>query len=853
MAEKLFYFSQIGSSARVSKWYTPEHRVGWYACASVRERACQPDLALMSKPAAPPLATDDSELTSAERVSISGKWVGMPMPDSGDDPLIGLTLSDTWVVKRVLGEGGMGRVYEARHTRIERKRAAIKVLRPELSSNPEVHGRFRREAEAAAAISHPNVVSLYDVARTPQGWPYLVSELLVGMDLSDHIERVGRLGAVTAIHIATQICDALETAHRLGVIHRDLKPQNVFLVGDFASSGPPLRPMVKILDFGLSRFLDGENSSSLTKTGVVMGTPSYMAPEQARGLRADHLADVYGVGALVYAMLTGRPPFNEENPHMTILAVMERDPVRPRAIEPSITEPLEMVIQRAMAKEPSDRYPDMASLKFAIEPFGLPILSANRRNTEQTMALNPRVGSRLGLEAEADAVRLARPRLVLYILLTVAVSAVLLAILLGGIAVLTGWLAFSTSELGLLLLAAAGTSLTPAILIVRQLRRDVWHNSAKVLDLLERVRAPVVAALTALGLSLVALRFLDGVVARHVTGGLLASGAGIAWAGWNLLLPLVAGLAAGSELLRTRLQLDGASRIRRLLVGPGLSAFLIAAVVGVLYAGLVWHAAVAPPVEVPRPDPPTPVAARLAAPPAAPSVAPSAGPAKTAPEPARRTPAPRAADEQLATAIDLGVDGLLPLSERYPEDPQVLRALTMAFASRATGRVDAMAVAKRLFLVSPEARQDPDMKVLVTRGAETPGEAGKLAFELMTEYMGAAGPDLLYEIMLTRPSVTARARQYLEQPAIRDKATPALKIAYDLRQAPDCEARLPLLGRAAQLGDERALAVLQPLVQGSKKGCGKWKNLPCAAPCAAQAAEYQKTISSIARRLRERR
>jgi tRNA A-37 threonylcarbamoyl transferase component Bud32 len=773
----------------------------------------------------------------------------MPIPDSGDDPLIGITLSGTWIVRRVLGEGGMGRVYEARHTRIERKRAAIKVLRPELSSNPEVQGRFRREAEAAAAISHPNVVSLYDVDRTPQGWPYLVSELLVGTDLSNHLERVGRLGTVTAIHIVTQICDALETAHRLGVAHRDLKPQNVFLVGDFASTGPPLRPMVKILDFGLSRFLDGENSSSLTKTGVVMGTPSYMAPEQARGLRADHLADIYGVGALVYAMLTGRPPFNEETPHLTILAVMERDPVRPRAIEPSITEPLEMVIQRAMAKEPSDRYPDMASLKFAIEPFGLPMLAANRRAADQTVALAPRGGSRLGLEAEADAVRLARPRLVLYILLTVALSAALLATMLGGIAVLTGWLAFSTSELGLLLLAAIGTSLTPAILIVRQLRRDVWHNSARVLDLLARVRDPLLAALVALGLSLVALRFLDGVVARYATGGLLGSGAGMDWPGWNLLLPVVAGVAAGAELLRAKLYNDDATRLRRLLLGPGLSTGVIALTVGVLYGGLEWHEAVAPPPSAARPAPPVPIVAVTPKPP----VQPSAAPVEPRPKPPEAKPIARASDEALATAIDLGVDGLLPLSERYPEDPQVLRALTMAFASRATGRVDAMAVAKRLFVVSPEARQDPDMKVLVTRGAETPGEAGKLAFELMVEHMGAAGPDLLYEIMLTRPSVTARARQYLEQPAIRDKATPALKIAYDLRKADDCEARLPLLGRAAQLGDERALAVLQPLVKGTKKGCGKWKNLPCAAPCAAQASEYQKTISSIARRLRERR
>jgi serine/threonine-protein kinase len=768
--------------------------------------------------------------------SPNDSWAGMPLAGDTDDPLIGMTLSGTYVVLRLLSEGGMGRIYEARHTRIERQRVAIKVLRPELAQVPEVHGRFRREAEAAAAISHPNVLTLFDVDRTPQGWPYLVSELLVGVDLSVYLERFGRLSPDTAIHIATQVCDALQAAHQLGVVHRDVKPQNVFLVGDF-SAGPPLRPMVKVLDFGLSRFLDASNDSSLTKVGVVMGTPSYMAPEQARGLRADHRADIYGAGALVYAMLTGRPPFDELTPHLTILAVMDRDPVRPRALEPSISDSLELVVQRAMAKEPADRYPDMASLESALEPFGLALPSASRRTGLEPA--QPTGGSRLRLEAEADTVRLARPRLVSYSLLAVVAVGVLLATMLAAIAVFTNWLSFST-----MLLAAVGTSLTPAALLVRRVRRDVWENSAKVLALLERVRDPLMAALAAVGCAALTLRFIDGVVARYATSGLFAHGAGMAWPGWNLLFPLVAAIAAGAALLRARLHNDNAGRIKRLLLGPGLSALVIAVVAGALYGGFRWWAAVAPAAQA---GSHSVVAQRAPRGKAVPPPAVVHEPPPTVPARAVRATANNA---ELVAAIGLGVDGLLPLSERYPEDPNVLRALTFAFGSRATGWAAAMAVARRWLLASPDAAHDKDLKLLIIRGAETPAETSKLAFELMAEHMGTAGPDLLYEVQLTRPAASKRAGTVLDQPAVRAKASPALAIAYELRQVRSCKTRLPLLERAAHLGDERAMMVLLPLITGAKRGCGKYRNLPCPGACAAFGAEYRAAIDAIADRIR---
>jgi serine/threonine protein kinase len=290
-------------------------------------------------------------------------WRGISVSDSGDE-LIGTTLNGTYVVERLLGEGGMGRVYLARHTRIAQKRVAVKVLHTEFASSTQVLARFQREAEAAAAISHPNVVTVLDVDITARGMPYMVCEYLEGVDLSDHLKEVKRLDVVDALSVTRQLCRGLRAAHERGVIHRDLKPPNVFLVGDF-SKGAPAKLFAKVLDFGLSRFHASEGDQNLTKTGFIMGTPTYMAPEQARGQRVDHRADVYGLGTILYTILTGRAPFDEETPQATILAVLNSEPPRPRSLVSSIPPHLELVIERAMAKNPDDRFPDMAAFEAA--------------------------------------------------------------------------------------------------------------------------------------------------------------------------------------------------------------------------------------------------------------------------------------------------------------------------------------------------------------------------------------------------------------------------------------------------------------------------------------------------------
>jgi hypothetical protein len=172
----------------------------------------------------------------------------------------------------------------------------------------------------------------------------------------------------------------------------------------------------------------------------------------------------------------------------------------------------------------------------------------------------------------------------------------------------------------------------------------------------------------------------------------------------------------------------------------------------------------------------------------------------------------------------------------------------MAYASRSTSVTDAMTVATRLFDAAPESTADPDLRFLIKRGAGLPGETSKIAIEAMTSHMGSAGPDLLFELMLNDAKMSKQAQALLAQPAIRDRGTPALAVAYDLRLARTCSAKVPLLKRAAELGDERSIAILAPLGTGTRKGCGKRKKDPCPPPCAEEAKKFNETISRIVAR-----
>jgi len=776
----------------------------------------------------------------------SSKPALQPSPSSPEirpelDPLLGRCLNDTYLVEAVLGEGGMGRVYRARHTRITQKLFALKVLHPEFARDAQQLARFQREAEAAATISHPNVVGVFDVGRTEDGYSYLACELLSGSDLDRHLETVGPLEVPAAVGIALQVCEALEAAHHLNVVHRDLKPQNVFLLSE-GDGKVPAHPRVKVVDFGLSRFLD-KSDAQLTKTGVVMGTPAFMAPEQATGLRGDHRVDIYGIGAILYAALTGKPPFEAETVPATLLAVMMEEAERPRKVNPKIPETLELVIQRAMAKKPEDRYPSVRELKSALEAFvgpaAPPASGAQRQVTRMT--------SQLHLEGDAYELKTSRPRLVLLIALVVLVALAMLTAAISGLELFVGPISFTKTELVLVLLGTAGTLAMPATLAVRHFRRTIWANSAKVLDLLRALREPLLAAILAYGASVVALRFADDFLGRVWLSQTFAREPGLAWPGFTWILPLVALLSAGLAHLKRKWSEAAPSATRRHLVGAPMRVLSFLAVFVVLLLGLNWRRS-----HLER------VALEAAAAPAAPVAgtthAPAPGPAPAAPAraaerpsvpPPAPVPPPRASDDELATAVQAGTDGLLPLSEKYPQDPRVLERLLVTFASRATGYADAMAVAKRLIAVAPEYARSEALGHIVRRAAETPGNASQTAYELLSGPLGASGPDLLYQLSLSDAKGDGRARKLLSTPEIRALASPALRVALDIRAAADCATTQALLPRARALGDQRSAALLAGLAQGTRSGCGKWKKSPCVAQCKDQSKEILEVVKVI--------
>lgn len=790
---------------------------------------------MISLPQLPP-GKESWNATVSEGVSPLARpsWSGYPPPNN-DDPLVGQTLNGTYVVEFVVGEGGMGRVYRAHHTRIANKHFAIKVLRPELSSNREMVARFLREAETAACISHMNVVEVFDVDETRAHCMYLVCEYLEGIELSDHLKNCKRLDIPTAIHIARQVCQGLGAAHAAGVMHRDIKPQNIFVL---AEPGEPIapRPVVKVLDFGLSRFMDSVGTQ-LTQDGVIMGTPAYMAPEQASGAAVDYRADIYGVGAVLFSLITGRPPHEGETLQELLMAVLNEPPPLPRSINPEIPANLELVLQHAMARDPDERYQSLAELDQALATFDEPMPNQGSR-----FDLRMRVA---GFAQEPDAwqVTTARPRLIVLGVAAVLLLLVALASTIPGVELVTGKFHFTQIELVLIICSLIGTLITPIWLFVGHLRKKVWASHVRVLDHLRNIQQALLWGLAAYGAAALSARFLDDVVSRFGAAYLFGRSPGASFGGWNVAFVAVAVGVSGLAILYQRYSRSVLTRVDRLKRwGLSLGGFaLLAAGVAL---GLSWrlHLArieqarqlaaatvlsVSEPISVDE-EP-------------APSAAPSAS---VAPASAAKA-IERAPSDQLALASAKGAQGLAPLAELYPRDPNVLKPLVFAFASRSTGLTDAMSIMQRLFDVAPEETRDGDLKFLLRRAASTPGESSILAFSTMTEHMGAAGPDQLYELMVTNTRLSKRADELLASEELQALASPALKIAYELRKAPTCAARLPLLDRAAELGDLRTVAFLSPLTIGPKKGCGRWKRNPCLAPCAAEARQYSEAVNRI--------
>jgi len=306
------------------------------------------------------------------------------------DALFGQVLADRYRVLDLIGKGGMGKVYLAEHVALG-KRVAVKVLNPAYTHRPDQVKRFLREAQAASTIGHENVIDVIDFGEMPNGSVFFAMEHLQGEDLGKLLKR-GPLQWSRARRILLQICRALQAAHARGIIHRDMKPENCFIIH---RNG--MRDFVKVLDFGIAKFLEENRqvSHTLTQAGALIGTPEYMAPEQVQGEAADVRMDIYALGCIMYQLLTGQLPFSDKTMFGVLSQQVNVRPVPPRQLAPDADIPpeVEAIILKAMEKDRANRFQSMAELIEAI-------VAAPRGSSD-------RMGTTSNLDAAASAARIA--------------------------------------------------------------------------------------------------------------------------------------------------------------------------------------------------------------------------------------------------------------------------------------------------------------------------------------------------------------------------------------------------------------------------------------------------------------
>lgn len=307
------------------------------------------------RPAGPPVhKAPAGKASSGAKTKASGPSMA--------DMLIGTVVANRYKLLTRIGEGAMGWVFEGEHVEIGKK-VAVKVLRPSLCRLPEAVSRFRREARSATQIGSKHIVDVTDFGTTDTGAVFFVMEHLDGEDLSTTLKKEKYLPWPRVVHILEQLCEALQAAHDTGIIHRDVKPANCYRV----KVGDDL-DFMKILDFGIARLANPQDSI-VTQTGVVMGTPDFMAPEQAMGKHVDHRADIYSLGASAYALLTGRPPFEGANEYDVIYKQLNDDPHPPSEVAPvaaGVPKWLDRIILKTLRKLPDDRYDSMKALGEAL-------------------------------------------------------------------------------------------------------------------------------------------------------------------------------------------------------------------------------------------------------------------------------------------------------------------------------------------------------------------------------------------------------------------------------------------------------------------------------------------------------
>src|SRR6516164_6866874 len=281
------------------------------------------------------------------------------------------TILGQYEIRSPLGAGGMGEVYRAYESRLDRE-VAIKVLPESLTSDPDRLRRFEQEARAAAALNHPNILAVYQMA-TQDGVSYLVSELLEGETLRERLLR-GPVPLRKAIEYAGQIAHGLAAPHEKGIVHRDLKPENLFITND---------GRVKILDFGLAKVNSPQVSSGseaaltqATEPGVVMGTVGYMSPEQVHGKNADHRSDIFAFGAILYELVTGKQTFRKPTSAETMAAILNEDPPPVSQLVPNAPPALQRIVNRCLEKNPEQRFQSASDLAFALEALSDPSVTS---------------------------------------------------------------------------------------------------------------------------------------------------------------------------------------------------------------------------------------------------------------------------------------------------------------------------------------------------------------------------------------------------------------------------------------------------------------------------------------------
>ena len=306
--------------------------------------------------------------------------------------LVGVVLDGSYRIETLLGEGGMGAVYRATQLRLD-KPVAVKVMARELAANQEALERFRREARVTSGLGHPNIVQVFDFSATPTGEPFFVMEFLEGEDLDHRLRRVGRLPISDVVHVVRQVASALAATHVKGVVHRDLKPGNIYLL-DIAGT----KDFVKVLDFGISKVRTA--STRLTRTSSVMGTPNYMSPEQARGQieDIDERTDQWALGCIAWECLAGRGPFVGENVPSILFQIVHEPPSPLLPSVAGLHPRVEEVLLRALAKNKTERFPTVGGFAAALE-----VASAGAASAMQpSIGLRPRSAPDTGTQDRAN-------------------------------------------------------------------------------------------------------------------------------------------------------------------------------------------------------------------------------------------------------------------------------------------------------------------------------------------------------------------------------------------------------------------------------------------------------------------